>query len=66
MNAPGGEMRKQPSGKQTQTRTARARVRIHLALLAWTTILLIALSLQGRHSPQPTVKLTSAAQPARR
>ena len=58
-------MRQHQSGKQTRA----ARVGIHLALLAWATILLIALSLPGRHPPRPAAKLTSltsTALPARR
>jgi hypothetical protein len=43
-------MRQHQSGTQTRA----ARVRIHIALLAWATILLIALSLPGRHPPRPT------------
>jgi hypothetical protein len=50
------------SGKQTRV----ARVRIHVALLAWATIVLIALSLPGRDPPRPTVKLASTALPAGR
>jgi hypothetical protein len=57
-------MRQHQSGKQTQTRAAR--VGIHVGLLAWATILLIALSLPGRHFPRPTVKLASTALPAGR
>jgi hypothetical protein len=56
------DVRQDQSGKQTRA----ARVRIHVALLAWATVLLIALSLPGRHPPQPTVKLASTALPARR
>jgi hypothetical protein len=55
-------MRQHQSGKEARA----ARVRIHVALLAWATILLIALSLAGRHPPRPTVKLTSTSLPARR
>jgi hypothetical protein len=57
-------MRQHQSGKQTRA----ARVRIHVALLAWTTVLLIAVSLPGRHLPRShsLVKLTSTALPARR
>jgi hypothetical protein len=42
-------VRQHPSGEQTRA----ARVRIHLALLAWATILLTALSLAGPHPPRP-------------
>jgi len=55
-------MRQYESGKQTHA----ARVRIHVALLAWATILLIALSLPGLFPRPTTVKLTSTALPARR
>jgi hypothetical protein len=43
-------MRQHQSGEQTRA----ARVGIHVALLAWATIVLIALSLPGRHPPLPT------------
>jgi hypothetical protein len=39
---------------QPETQTRTARVGIHVALLAWATIVLIALSLPGRHPPRPT------------
>jgi hypothetical protein len=55
-------MRQHQSGNQTRA----ARVGIHVALLAWATMLLIALSLPGRHPPRLLLKLTSATLPARR
>jgi hypothetical protein len=58
----GPDVRQHQSGEQTRA----LRVRIHVALLAWATILLIAVSLPGRNPPPPTVKLTSTALPARR
>jgi hypothetical protein len=42
-------MREHQSEKQARA----ARVGIHVALLAWATIVLIALSLPGRHPPAP-------------
>jgi hypothetical protein len=41
------DVRQHQSGEQTLA----VRVRIHVALLAWATILLIALSLAGRPEP---------------